>query len=214
MSSSRSFRRPKIHTQCNPTCASASTTSVRLQFGDEPDSVDIKAMYSGEGECVPFANPNLKARNQVEDWLGAVEENMKDTLRKAMKHGLLDYDHQVRSEWVGMHPGQVVATVAQMTARGTEQALLAEDPVAAMKAWYDEYVHELLELIVKIRGSLTKLQRKVIVALVTTDVHARDIIEMLYERKVGGLIDSSGSNSFGTIGIRTLMIHSSSTPMP
>lgn len=43
---------------------------------------------------------------------------------------------------------------------------------------------ELTKLIVKIRGNLTKLERKIIVALVTTDVHARDIIDELYENEV------------------------------
>lgn len=43
---------------------------------------------------------------------------------------------------------------------------------------------ELTKLIVKIRGNLSKLERKIIVALVTTDVHARDIIDELYEHKV------------------------------
>ena len=35
----------------------------------------------------------------------------------------------------------------------------------------------------RIRGNLSKLERKVIVDLVTTDVHARDIIDELYENK-------------------------------
>lgn len=50
--------------------------------------------------------------------------------------------------------------------------------------WFDTYVIELTKLIVRIRGNLSKLERKVIVALVTTDVHARDIIDELYENKV------------------------------
>lgn len=52
--------------------------------------------------------------------------------------------------------------------------------------WFDLYVIELTKLIVRIRGNLSKLERKVIVALVTTDVHARDIIDELYENKVSG----------------------------
>ena len=37
-----------------------------------------------------------------------------------------------------------------------------------------------------VRGDLTDLQRFVIVALITTDVHARDIIDELRERDVEG----------------------------
>lgn len=51
-----------------------------------------------------------------------------------------------------------------------------------MAKWSSEYKTELHKLIIKIRGSLPKLVRMVIVALVTTDVHARDIIEELQVR--------------------------------
>ncbi|CAM9277540.1 unnamed protein product [Ascophyllum nodosum] len=156
---------------------------VGLAFGDEPGSIDIHSMVSPEGESVPLGK-NLKARGYVEDWLSQVEARMKTSLHGFMKAGLLDYDTKPRDEWVGCHPGQVVATVAQMTwARGTEKALRADDPVAEMERWYDTYVVELTKLIVRIRGDLSKLERSIIVALVTTDVHARDIIDELHENK-------------------------------
>jgi dynein heavy chain len=58
-----------------------------------------------------------------------------------------------------------------------------------MEAWSLEYKAELQKLIVKIRGSLPKLIRYIIVALVTTDVHARDIIDELCERQVNNVHD-------------------------
>ena len=67
---------------------------------------------------------------------------------------------QVRDDWIFHHPGQVVATVAQMTwARGTEGALKSMDPLSEMLRWSAEYKGELQKLIVKIRGSLSKLMR-------------------------------------------------------
>lgn len=158
---------------------------VRLDFGDVPGSVDMIAMMSSENERVPLGK-NLKARGNVEDWLKALELSMKASIYKLMKAGLLDYETKVRAEWVCEHPGQVVATVAQMTwARSTEEALsVGGDPVEQMRKWYERVVYELNELIVKIRGDLTSLERKVIVALVTTDVHARDIVESLWKEKV------------------------------
>ncbi|KAJ0412743.1 hypothetical protein ATCC90586_002373 [Pythium insidiosum] len=157
---------------------------VRLDFGDVPGSVDMIAMISSENERVPLGK-NLKARGNVEDWLKALEVSMKASLYKLMKAGLLDYDTKARAEWVCEHPGQVVATVAQMTwARDTEDALQSEDPVEAMRTWFERVVYELNELIIKIRGDLTSLERKVIVALVTTDVHARDIVETLWKEQV------------------------------
>ena len=157
---------------------------VKLEFGAEEGSIDILAMFSGEMERVSLGR-NLKARGNVEEWLTSVERRMKESLHACMKVGLLDYDTKARDEWIFHHPGQVVATVAQMTwARGTETALRSKDPVSNMTVWSDDYKAELQKLIVKIRGPLTKLVRYIIVALVTTDVHARDIIEELLEREV------------------------------
>jgi dynein heavy chain len=159
---------------------------VKLEFGSEEGSVDLLAMFSGENERVGLGK-NLKARGNVEEWLTAVEKRMKESLHGAMKHGLLDYDTRPRDEWLMLHPGQVVATVAQMTwARGTELALKGENvsPLADMEEWSTEYKAELQKLIQLIRGDLTKLARKIVVALVTTDVHARDIIDELIESKV------------------------------
>ena len=45
-------------------------------------------------------------------------------------------------------------------------------------------VEQLSGLTELVRGKLTKLERKVIVALVTTDVHARDIVEILLQTNV------------------------------
>lgn len=162
---------------------------VKLEFGAEEGSVDILGMYSSENERVGLGK-NLKARGNVEEWLTSVEKRMKESLHGFMKAGLLDYDTKPRDEWIFHHPGQVVATVAQMTwARGTENALRSSDPVMNMIGWVQEYKDELQKLIVKIRGSLSKLMRYIIVALVTTDVHARDILDELREREVTSLHD-------------------------
>lgn len=86
---------------------------VKLEFGAEEGSVDILAMFSGEGEKVSLGR-NLKARGSVEEWLTAVEKKMKESLHSAMKAGLVDYDNKPREDWIMLHPGQVVATVAQV----------------------------------------------------------------------------------------------------
>jgi dynein heavy chain len=50
-------------------------------------------------------------------------------------------------------------------------------------------VSQLEQLTILVRGNLTDLQRKVLVALVTTDVHARDIIEEMMNDKVQSVYD-------------------------
>jgi dynein heavy chain len=54
-----------------------------------------------------------------------------------------------------------------------------EDGRFALQDWYNENVKEINFLIDLVRGNLDSVRRKIIVALVTTDVHARDIIESL-----------------------------------
>jgi len=161
---------------------------VSLEFAPG-ESVDILAMFSQEGERIDLGK-NLKARGPVESWLTDVESRMKDRLHALMKAGLIDYDKRDRKEWILHHPGQVVATVAQMTwARETESALREENASEAMVKWSALYKADLNDLIIKIRGDLTKLERKVIVALVTTDVHARDIIDDMIEKNVTDTMD-------------------------
>ena len=162
---------------------------VKLDFGAEEGSIDILAMYSGENERVGLGK-NLKARGNVEDWLTAVEKRMKESLHLFLKAGLLDYDTKLRDEWIYDHPGQIVATVAQMTwARDTEAVFRMPDPIAGMKKWSADYKEDLQKLIIKIRGALPKLVRMIIVAVVTTDVHARDIIDELVDREVMFIYD-------------------------
>jgi hypothetical protein len=42
----------------------------------------------------------LKARGNVEDWLGKVEEAMFSNLRKLVKGAITDYENRPRKEWV------------------------------------------------------------------------------------------------------------------
>ena len=167
-----------------------------LRFGDAPGSIDILGMISPEQEVIDLP-PNLKARGKVEEWLMSVQLGMIESLRLAMKEGVEDYlssttagtmENPARAEWVKSHPGQVVATVAQiMWSQGSEQALRAEDPVAAMQQWLDVNLRSLGQLTHLVRMPLTKIQRKVIVALVTTDVHARDIVASMLEARVADI---------------------------
>lgn len=84
-------------------------------------TTDIVAMLSPEGERVPLGK-GLKARGNVEDWLGKVEESMFTSLRRIMKFSLNDYSTKKRTDWVVHHPNQIILTVSQiMWARGVHE---------------------------------------------------------------------------------------------
>jgi len=65
---------------------------------------------------------------------------------------------------------------------------MSENPFA-LQDWYGDNVKEINHLIDLVRGNLDSVRRKIIVALVTTDVHARDIIENLMKENVSSVQD-------------------------
>lgn len=54
-----------------------------------------------------FILQGLKARGNVEEWLGKVEEAMFSNLRKLTKSAITDYERRPRAEWVVSHCSQV-----------------------------------------------------------------------------------------------------------
>lgn len=49
----------------------------------------------------------MKARGNVENWLGLVEESMMVSLKKLAKIALADFDTKLRHEWATQHASQV-----------------------------------------------------------------------------------------------------------
>ncbi|CAE8588678.1 unnamed protein product [Polarella glacialis] len=146
-------------------------------------------MISGEGEEIPLFKV-LKARNNVEKWLscdGGVEEYMVKTLRACVKKGWEEYPQMERKEWVKKQYCQVMITAASIFwTLETEEVLTLADgnKVQAMGKWFNKNKVQLQGLTELIRDKVTKLQRIGVVALVTQDVHNRDIIQDLYDNKI------------------------------
>ena len=67
---------------------------------------DIIAMISPENEKVGLGK-GLKARGNVEDWLGKVEEAMMSSLRRITKSALADFELKSKEEWIATNPSQV-----------------------------------------------------------------------------------------------------------
>ena len=49
----------------------------------------------------------VKARGNVENWLGLVEESMMFSLKKLTKAAIVDFETKPRHEWATQHPSQV-----------------------------------------------------------------------------------------------------------
>ncbi|XP_047126546.1 dynein axonemal heavy chain 6 isoform X3 [Hydra vulgaris] len=146
-------------------------------------SNDILAMISPEGETVSLTK-GLKARGNVEDWLGKVEEAMVNSLRKLTKSSILDYETKPREKWIYNYCSQVVLTVSQIMWCTEVSSLFKENTIEAMQQFERKSFSNLNKLAALVRGQLSKLIRSTLCALITIDVHARDIISGLIEKEV------------------------------
>jgi dynein heavy chain len=164
-------------------------TKVRFDSANEK----IEAMISAEGESVDFTSPNdwgtpgvvdvNKPGNKgaVEKWLLEVEEIMMDSLRVITKASNEAYGTDDRSEWCTKWPGQVVLATDCIYWSAEVTEALKKNDIAS----YEKILFQQLGVIVaKVRGELTKLQRTTIGAMVTIDVHARDVVTDLVKDKV------------------------------
>ncbi|WIA13579.1 hypothetical protein OEZ85_007146 [Tetradesmus obliquus] len=162
----------------------------RLDFGDDPKSTDIFAMVSGEGERVSFGKNPLKARNSVEQWLGTVESGMVASLRRLAKQGMASYPEEPRSDWVLRQPVQLVLAVSQVYwCAAVEEQLRSAAPHDGLTAFYQLNVRQLAELTRLVRGDLSNLGRRLLAALITIDVHSRDIVGSLLAKATSSVND-------------------------
>ncbi|GAA6230347.1 dynein heavy chain 6, axonemal-like [Lates japonicus] len=163
-------------------------TGTALNSGEQETiySKDILYMVSPEGEKVALTK-GLKAQGNVEDWLCKVEEAMFSSLRRLSKAAIADYQMKSREEWVvAGHPSQVVLTISQMMwCRDMDACLEGDhDHFAALQEFEHTNFDRLNALAALVRGQLPTLHRNIITALITIDVHARDIVTDLVRQKV------------------------------
>lgn len=158
---------------------------IRNEDGEEVKTNEITHMVSPEGELIPLQG--LKARGAVEDWLSKVEKEMFASLKRFMKHAHKWYPSKDRSLWFQEHSNQCVLTVSQQQWALDVHNILdrpTEESIRMMKDFEQKLVQDLTKLATIARSNITKLLRKVLCALITIDVHARDTISQMVQRKV------------------------------
>ncbi|QDZ24237.1 heavy chain of dynein [Chloropicon primus] len=162
-----------------------------LDFGEDPKSTDIFGMKSGEGEYVSLGK-NLRARGNIEKWLTDVETFMQNSLKRLGKKGYNDYASSERKEWILAQPAQLVLSCHSIHWCGELEACLApnsENPGSDLETFLEKNVKNLAMLSELVRTDLTKLQRKILVTLITLDVHNRDIVSNLIGEKIHKISD-------------------------
>ncbi|XP_023571555.1 dynein heavy chain 12, axonemal isoform X4 [Octodon degus] len=148
-------------------------------------NLDIKAMYSSEGERVELIEliSTSAARGAVEKWLIQVEDLMLRSIHDVIAAARLAYPESARRDWVREWPGQVVLCVSQMFWTSETQEVIS-DGTEGLKKYYKELQYQLNNIVELVRGKLSKQTRITLGALVTIDVHARDVVMDMIEKGV------------------------------
>uniref|UniRef100_G1KED4 Dynein axonemal heavy chain 12 n=1 Tax=Anolis carolinensis TaxID=28377 RepID=G1KED4_ANOCA len=138
-------------------------------------NLDIKAMYSTEGERVEFISTisTSEARGAVEKWLIQVEDLMLKSIHDVITRSRIAYPVGERKVWVREWPGQVVLCVSQM--------FWTSEVHEAIGSGSEVLCHLLNDIVELVRGKLSKQTRTTLGALVTIDVHARDVVMEMIE---------------------------------
>ncbi|WZN65433.1 heavy chain of dynein [Chloropicon roscoffensis] len=152
------------------------------------EDLTVTAMISAEGEQVQLRNTfnPSSAGGNVERWLIDLEASMRDSVKHVTKQSFDAYATTDRNKWVIEWPGQVVICVDSLYwTDETEEAISdGKLPEYALKC-----TAQLKDIVDKVRGKLTKLERKTLSSLIVIDVHARDVIARLADLNIIAVSD-------------------------
>ncbi|KAH7827931.1 dynein haevy chain 8, inner dynein arm 4 [Monocercomonoides exilis] len=160
----------------------------------QPD-MEITAMISKEKEKVEFVE-GIYPEGNVEQWLKELEGCMFTAVRDQIVQSLADYNVRPRKEWVGLWPGQVVLCVGQIYWTQEVEQSIEKGGYEEVDKLLTKLKGQLNDLTDLVRGNLTDLQRLTLGALITIDVHARDVTTRLVENKVEAVTDFDWISQF------------------
>lgn len=149
-----------------------------------PDN-EILNMISPEGEIVPFVNPVITEKKNVEVWMCELEDFMRIAVRQSMENGILSYPNSDRPEWVLDNTAQIVLNGSQVHWTAEVEGHMSSNTVPVYAKQLEDQIDGLVNLF---RKGLTKMQRITVGALVVIDVHAKEIIKGFAET---GINDAS-----------------------
>eukprot|EP00392_Amoebophrya_sp_AT5.2_P008786 g8814.t1 len=145
-------------------------------------------MNAPDGEKVRFIK-SVQLEPPVEGWLIVVERRMKESLRKVLNTTHLaniTKNSMKKEKWIKEFPGQLLITSGQIAwSTDCETALAAiekgkKNAMKLLKKAQTKYIGKLTEMI---RKPLNRVERGKLVALITIEVHARDVQAKLVETK-------------------------------
>ena len=146
----------------------------------QPDKT-ITSMFSGEKEEIQFVAPVDPKEKGVEFWMGELEDMMFDSIKHVLKYSVDNYTEVPRTEWSLNHSGQCVLNGSQVHWTKEVEDAIKEGKLPEYLEFLQKQLMDTVELV---RNKLTKLQSITLGALITIDVHAKDVIANLVKLKI------------------------------
>ncbi|XP_052105827.1 dynein axonemal heavy chain 6-like isoform X2 [Mytilus californianus] len=144
----------------------------------------VRKMISDEGEEIEMPKNRIRTGNTPQ-WLVSFETVMFETVKKHLKKGISDWDNSDLSRWVLEHPGQVVLTVVQiMLNKDVVKCFEQPNPITAITEVQSNLIKSLEQLAGVVSQNIKGYQRMSIEALLTINVHNRDILHTMIVDKV------------------------------
>ena len=175
----------------------------RVKFGEGKKKTDILGFIDPSGEYVALVE-EIKAVGPVESWLLAFEKGMRTSLYEYAKDAYKKYpatDEGAidRHVWLWSYAAQVVIAIDQVmwTQNGHDalkklEGTYKDEGVVypdAMKNFLTFSLDQINAMVALVRQPLDKQQRTLLGALLTIDVHARDVTRTLVRENVCSLTD-------------------------
>lgn len=147
-------------------------------------------MNAPDGEVAPFAE-NVPIDGAVEGWLERVEEGMRRGISKLLSISIQGFKGK-KEKWVKDTIGQLLITTGSIvwTTDCTKALVaIASGTKGALKQQKKKQVSYLNKLTALIRSQLSKIDRNKVVALITMEIHNRDVIERMVKANCNSVSD-------------------------
>jgi len=101
------------------------------------------------------------------------------SVREVVEFGIIDYLERPRTEWVVIHPGQVVLNSSQVHWTLDVEKAFDDGGLEGIKEYQAFLETQLDGSVMLVREKLSKLAKTSVNALIVIDVHAKDVVAEL-----------------------------------
>ena len=138
-------------------------------------------------ESVELLNPIDGDTVEIEDWLNAFEDEMKNTLREKIRECIPAHTQLTKEKWLQKFPAQVILITNQILWTEQVGSALMSQKLRGLKVLQKKFIEGLDQLTSMIRKSLTPALRQVVSCLLILEVHNRDIITDIVKEEVADI---------------------------